>query len=236
MKKPVNIFVLVFVFCGTNIIAQKQTKQIEYWSNKNKKSSGIMVDSIKLGDWQYWNEDGSPSDSGSYFKLEAKNIRVYVDQYYMEKYKIDTLKIKESDAASRKYSETGNWVFRTDKGTIRETGNYLPLAGITLDFILDENNEEIYVYTASQPIKTGMWKYYDEKGSILFEQEYVIGENYGYGMRIEYYTNGVKKLEGRFHERHEHWSGPIKFYDEKGKLFKIITYTEHGDEIKIENY
>jgi len=228
-----GLLLLTFLFIGININAQVTT---DYWPNKKKRSIGEMVDSIKLGAWQYWNENGTPSDSGSYVKLTSEQIRVYVHQEYIDKYKIDTLKIKQKDATSRKYTETGKWIIRSEKGIVIETGEYLPMASITLDFILDENNEEIYVYTASEPIKIGMWKHYNENGKLAVEQEYIVGDRYGYGMRIEYYQNGIKKQEGIFHEKHEHWSGPVKFYDEKGKLFKVITYTEHGEEFKVENY
>ncbi len=233
--KSVIITTILILFVGFNIHAQTKPKLIEYWPNKNKKSMGLTVDSAMIGVWELWNENGTKGDSGAYIRLKESNIRIYMNLEDWGNTKMDTLKIKKLDVSKRKSTQTGYWVYRDSDGEVVEKGSFAPIAFIDLQPILDTEGNLLVSYSQSEGVKIGKWYYYDG-GVLLAEQEHVIGIQYGYGYRIEYDNNGQKKQEGIYHENHMHWSGPVKVYNENGKLTKLITYGEHGELLKEENY
>lgn len=231
MKKNVLLFFLILTF-SSNSFSQLTTT---YWPNKKKKTEGILKDSVKIGTWLSWYENGRLQDSGSYIPLQLENLRVYISETEMKIYELDTLGIKKEDLSNHKETKTGKWVFYDDEGRIIEQGEYLPMAFIAINFVTGLDNSEQYVYNSSEPIKIGNWKYY-ELGQLSAEQMHQFGIVFGIGSRIEYYENGKKKTEGFFDENHFKWKGLVKTWNENGKLVKESNYSDSGSLIEEKKY
>ena len=181
IKIFIVVYTIAFFFglCGTIVSAQVVTT---YYENGKKKSEGILKDSVRIGLWQTWYENGQLQDSGVYTLCNTNNtnllnltknyvvegINTDTDSVSFHRF-VDTLILK--NILSKKATfQSGQWKYFNEDGTLYEKGNYSSscLVQIECDEIAEKQVENSDLYVPCTPIdhyritvyavKTGWWK------------------------------------------------------------------------------
>jgi len=147
------------------------------WLPSIMKSKGMLKDSLKVGVWQSFYDNGQVADSGEY-RIADKIKIILMDSASQAIYHyVDTNYIKTT--FKKKYSvPTGTWVEYNRNGTLKSAGTYLPVAFIEVSPPLDDiDNPGNLLYSWSLPwaMKTGIWKYFNEQGKLEQTEVYKNG-------------------------------------------------------------
>ena len=217
-----------FGLCGSKSSAQVITT---YYKNGKKKSEGILKDSVRIGLWQTWYENGQLQDSGIYTPCNADNTKLInlTKNYVEEGINTDTA----SDSVSfHRFTDTlilkdmfsfpsGNWIYYWDNGKVREKGVYSPNCIITIwcDDIAEKQEENSDLYIPYTPVdqyqavfslsKTGGWKLFGYEGNPWKEYSGAIQE--GVTVVVKYVENKIKILAMNY----EYNLGEPEFYTGK---------------------
>lgn len=125
----------------------------------------------------------------------------------------------------------GDAIFYFEKGNIEAEGKFKKDSKIGLWKYYDENGslkiEESFIYKNKKSVKEGIFKYYYPSGKIKIIDSYK--NDLVQGESFEYYESG--KLKVKYNFKDSKLDGNIKYYDENEKNYQIIEY-KVGKEIK----
>jgi antitoxin component YwqK of YwqJK toxin-antitoxin module len=144
-----------------------------YFPNGRIHEKGVVKDSIKVGIWMSWYENGQIADSGEYVPLDKGRVK-FID--FLSSSKFDTINIINKDL---KYfsARKGSWKFYYSNGKIKEESIFLPYIKISFGSSEDPRDPGTFVesYWITE-IKSGVSKEYRDSGIIHFQSHYVNGE------------------------------------------------------------
>lgn len=221
MKNLAGLIVCVFITVNS---AFSQTI-ISKWANGKTKEEGTLLDSLPIGKYKYYNENGVLAEEGEYAPATEKNIIIIGNEDGV----FDSIAIKKE--AIKKYSlQTGKWIYYSSEGIKVQEDIYVPIGIIEVSAAYDAVTEKnIYVYNpVPNPLRTGVCKSYDEKGKLSSEQDCTTSV----GLNTEYFENGKIKAQGLFHHTLYKKVGDWKEFDEQGKLIANLKYDAGGNLIK----
>lgn len=125
----------------------------------------------------------------------------------------------------------GDAIFYYKNGKTEAEGKFNKDSKVGLWKFYDEKGiiktEENYIYRNKKSFKEGTFKYYYPSGKMKIIDTYK--NNFAQGLSYEYYESGKLKIKYNFKD--SKLDGDVKYYDEKEKLYQIINYKE-GKEIK----
>lgn len=211
--------------------------------------TGRIANFLKEGEWKYYHENGILSSirtyekgriNGTYKRWNDKNQLTYDANYINDtlhgtetEYDSETGKLK----STTKYDH-GKYDYSTslrnknryyDNGKIKTLGQSIGYhkQGEWREGILDTMNTYIYrkgIYLDNQ--KEGLWKYYSDKDSLLFEETYNNKDEFleqnsrmSYNPFMKTFEKGIRKD----YQKEGEW----KSYYLNGKLFKVENYKQN---------
>src|ERR1700752_1912956 len=121
------------------------------WLPSIMKSTGVLQDTLKVGVWQTFYDNGQLANSGEYIITNKIKIIIMDSAYQAMYHYVDTNYIKTT--FKEKYSiPSGTWVEYNRNGTLKSSGIYLPFAFIELSPPLDDiDNPRNIIYSWSLP-------------------------------------------------------------------------------------
>lgn len=187
-----------------NLVVEK-----EFFSNGQVRSVGHKKNGLSHGVWHYYNRNGQKS-SQRYFENGKNSWNWFVfnqDSFDVEKH----VYIKS----------TGLWIQFFKNGQIKSSSSYIDekLNGIFKSYFKQNINK-----TSSKPKeigtfknnkKDGLWKYFNERGFLIREENYFDGTING--KWHTYYDNGDLKIEGQYLQGKR--VGSWKWYDSDQNIF-----------------
>ena len=194
----------------------KDGSWIYYWPNGKIMKKGRYSKNNKNGEWNYYFENGILQQKGSFSKNKPNGNWQW---WY-----INGKKRRQEEYINGK--ENGLIIEYDTNGLVITKGEYFygEREGDWEYKINDFKEKGKYI----GGMKTGLWKTtYTSTNKTKFKGEYI--NDIPIGKHISYYSNGVKKEEGKYKNGEK--NGEWNIYNKKGEL--IITYLyKNGDEFK----
>jgi antitoxin component YwqK of YwqJK toxin-antitoxin module len=188
----------------------------EFYKEGKTKSEGLYKNNLREGKWNFYFNDGRVEQTGSYKNGKENGLWKW---FYNtgEISKEEEFYEGKRDGSYTEYDKLGN---------ILMSGSYIE------DEKEGEWNLKINDFIAKgkyvSGLKDGIWKYYYDDNSVMFEGEYIQGNAEG---RHRYYYPDNKLKEEQFYINgipDKLW----KKYDEEGNIIVAITY-DKGKEYRI---
>ena len=191
-------------------------KMSSKYNNGNRKTEGQYKDGLPVGDWKFWDRDGTEYNgsvsryvfheiqSGETLEKIANNFEVDVDQLYELNEDIDKDtgdKIKAGQVIGVKTADDtdGQFLFWYDKQRIKIKSHKV--------FINGKRN--------------GRWTFWNENGNIVRTGSYAAGKRDG--SYAYYFNDGSKKEEGAW--KNDQRDGLWTKYSNNGNTQKEGTYS-----------
>jgi uncharacterized protein len=180
----------------------------DFYSTGEIKAVGTYRDNRQTGKWTYFYKNKSKEQEGNY-------LRGLYDGQWVWYHPNGNIWREESYFNGR---EDGPMIEYSDTGAVITRGEYINGEKEGEWFYKVNDHSEIGVYQSG--LKSGIWKYFYEDGTLQFIGEF--NQDLAEGKHKYYYPNGILKEE-RFYRRgirEKNW----KKYDEQGNLDLTITY------------
>ncbi len=203
-----------------------QGKYISYFLNGNVESKGQFVNNETSGAWEFYYETG---------KLKMRGVLKQNSNYGLWEYFYESgLKSMEGTIDNKK--RVGTWKVYYESGELKELGEYLDnkRSGLwithfedgvkrgEIEYAEDHGRYTEYYHSGnvfadgprSGTRNVGHWRYYDEKGVLQSEGDYVNGKKQGEWKN--YYPGGKVSSSGSY--ENDNAIGPWKYFFEDGTI------------------
>ena len=185
------------------------TVEKEFFNNGQIRSVGYKKNGISHGAWHYYNRNGKKT-SQRYFENGKKSWNWFV-------YDQDSFDVQAHDYIR----STGLWIQFFKNGQIKSSSSYIDgqMSGIFKSYFkqnvdkISPKPKEIGTFVDNK--KDGLWKYFNEKGFLIREENYFDGTING--RWHTFYDNGNPKIEGQYLQGKR--VGLWKWYDLDRKIY-----------------
>ena len=213
-----------------NLIYEGTFKNDKYWNGKKKYYKDRFIDECYEG--EYLNGEKWKGIEKVYLERESKLL---MELEYLEG-KIKNVKGYNPENQEIDYNiNNGNGLLKYYRNKIvKNKAKYYvyfemqlidgEIRGIGKEY--NENEKLIFEGEFYNDAKNGKGKIFNEKGKLIFEGEFYNGVKNGYGK--DYFLNGKVMFEGIYINNEKFYGS---FYDNKGKVKKVIKDGEGNKEI-----
>jgi antitoxin component YwqK of YwqJK toxin-antitoxin module len=182
----------------------------EYYPGGQLKSQGEYLNSVRIGEWVFYHQNGKIEQRGKYDK---KGKAQGAWKWYYESGNL----LREENYLNNK--QDGIMTEYDDSANVITKGEFIDGLKEGPWFLQIQNHREEGNYKAG--VMDGEWKhYYINSNKLRFIGKFIDGVPDG--MQTYYYENGKKRQEGKYAGGMK--EGDWYFYDENGFIFLTITY------------
>lgn len=156
----------------------------EYYESGGLLKKGTLQDSIVIGYWEYYFENGNLKQKGDYLIDDSSNTGAYTYTYWMPQYDEEGNQIEENDGwmCSLAWREresknlhvcrTGYWEFFHENAELKAKGNFVNgwSDGKYYEYYNDGQIALKAEYDKGKPV--GTWKYYYSNGQLKESRSY----------------------------------------------------------------
>jgi len=204
----------------TYILGEKIGPFEEYTYFKNNKTSksviGVKSADKTLKKISHYYSDGQIKETGEHLRTHKKDLSQSGKEGEWKAYH-ENGHLKSTGNYTKGFKQ-GKWTYYYDNKEVKATGAYL---------LLNTKTEHL-VKKLKEDAKDGVWKNFDENGTLIEKAIFQVSEDYEYLVKElkNYYANGKLKSEELFHN--EDKSGVHKNYFQTGELSSKDTYENNN--------
>lgn len=174
----------------------------EFYESGKIKRKGYLKDSIVIGYWEYYFENGNLKQKGNYIIDNASNLGDFTYSYHIPKYDENgkiiekrlwmcSLELNQFEKNNIHSCKQGYWMFYHENGSLRSKGNFLNgwPDGVHIGYFDNQNIALRVEYKRGKP--TGTWLFYYSNGQLMESVTFLDSEIV---MNAFYLDNGTQTL------------------------------------------